>query len=105
MSISCMGRPRLEYSSGRVAETPAVTPGSLTAVEGRAPAMARRSRVARGDLAERGGPPDLPSDGCAVPDGAHSELRRRGGPRPGARRGDEARLVELAQDESFLLAV
>src|SRR5690348_1191846 len=55
----------------------------------RAPAVARRSRIARGDFPERGGPPDLPPDGRALAVGADAELRRRGGARRRSRRRDE----------------
>src|SRR5581483_3331227 len=91
MSISCMAapRPRIEYSSAGAAENARVSARGEAALESRAPAVARRPRIARGDLPERGGAPDLPPDGRALADGQDAELPRRGRARPGAGRRHE----------------
>src|SRR5262249_14786959 len=68
---------------------PAVSPPPRVAFDTRAPAVAGRHRIARGDLAERGRPPDLPPDGGAFAIGPHAELRCRGRAGRGTRRGDQ----------------
>src|SRR5215471_10114072 len=68
---------------------PAVTRLRRVALGTRAHAVAQRPRAARGDLAERGDPADLPPDGGALAVGTHFELRCRGRARPGSRPGDE----------------
>src|SRR5436305_14553640 len=91
MFISCIGTTRLEYSSGAPAGNRGVSPLSRAALGTRASAVVGRPRVARGDLPERGGPPDLPPDGRALADGQDAELPRRGRARPRARRRHEGK--------------
>src|SRR5262249_2184553 len=64
-----------------------VSPLLQVAFDTHALSLAGRHRVAGGDLAERGRPPDLPPDGGALPDGPHAKLRRRGRAGRGSRRG------------------
>src|SRR5581483_11751668 len=89
MFISCIGATRPEYSSGRAAGNSRVSLVTSAAFDTHAAALARRPRVPRGDLAERGGPRDLPPNGRALADRPDAELPRRDRARPGSRRRHE----------------
>ena len=106
MSISCIGpRPRLEYSSGAVAENPTYLPGqtcrwtlvrplwlddleSLEAISQNE--EARKIFLRMASLSQSGGTPSFVVE-VALDRDLDAETK--------------GRLVELAQDESFLLAV
>src|SRR4051794_15315807 len=89
MSISCKSADLVSNIAQAGRPEPTVSGARQVPFDRGAPALARRHRIARGDLAERGRSTDLPPDGSAVPNGAYAELRRGGRAGRGSRRGDQ----------------
>src|SRR6185437_6745075 len=89
MSISCIRGDLFSNIAQAARRKPGVSPVWWVAFDPRAPALAGRHRIPRGDLAERGCPADLPPDGGALADRPDGELRRRGHAGRGAGRGNE----------------